>query len=190
MDTNTQFNKKVILKKALNVFWKNGYAASSIKELSVAMEINCSSLYYNIGNKHALFLECLAFYLDEQHNAVIKIIDKNDKPLRTIENIVEMGVKSALSDKNSSFAVKVCFELSHDPAVIKLIRTANERFEKLLTELFEKSSLRGEIRIIDSPQIHASYFVASFAGWRESFLLHQKPLVIKKFARILLQSLN
>ncbi len=54
-----KFDESATLKKAMNVFWKNGYAATSMSELVKAMDINPPSLYDTYGDKHGLFLMAL-----------------------------------------------------------------------------------------------------------------------------------
>ncbi|TXI03597.1 MAG: TetR/AcrR family transcriptional regulator [Rhizobium sp.] len=56
------FDREVVLKKALGVFWKRGYEPASMSELCEVMEINPPSLYAAFGNKAQLFMEAVAHY--------------------------------------------------------------------------------------------------------------------------------
>lgn len=56
------FDREKALTRALDVFWRRGYAPASIAELCRAMEINPPSLYSAFGNKASLFLEAVSFY--------------------------------------------------------------------------------------------------------------------------------
>lgn len=56
------FDEKVALEKAMEVFWRKGYDAASVSELTAAMGINPPSLYAAFGNKESLFLRVLAHY--------------------------------------------------------------------------------------------------------------------------------
>jgi AcrR family transcriptional regulator len=53
-----------VLVKALPVFWKHGYADTSLQELEAATGVNKSGLYSEFSGKEELFLESLRFYLD------------------------------------------------------------------------------------------------------------------------------
>lgn len=44
------FDRDAALDKAMNLFWRNGYEATSINDLTKAMEINPPSLYASFGN--------------------------------------------------------------------------------------------------------------------------------------------
>ncbi len=56
------FDRAQALHKALEVFWRQGYAPASVAELCGVMGINPPSLYATFGNKAALFLEALRHY--------------------------------------------------------------------------------------------------------------------------------
>lgn len=53
------------LRDARDAFWKAGYAATSLDELSAAMSMNRPSLYAAFGDKRALYLATLQRYRDE-----------------------------------------------------------------------------------------------------------------------------
>jgi len=56
------FDKQVALDKAMRLFWRNGYAGTSIANLTAELGINTPSLYAAFGNKEKLFKEALAHY--------------------------------------------------------------------------------------------------------------------------------
>ena len=56
------FDRDEALKKALEVFWRQGYEPASVASLCSAMGINAPSLYASFGNKSALFIEALNYY--------------------------------------------------------------------------------------------------------------------------------
>ena len=56
------FDKKEALKKALDLFWRNGYEGTSLADLTKAMGINKPSLYAAFGNKEQLFLQAVDLY--------------------------------------------------------------------------------------------------------------------------------
>lgn len=60
------FDKEQALDAALVVFWRNGYQAASLAELTQAMGISKPSLYTAFGNKEQLYLAALERYREQQ----------------------------------------------------------------------------------------------------------------------------
>ena len=61
-----EFDLDDALAAALRVFWRNGYEAASMAELTAAMGITKPSLYAAFGNKEALFHKALDLYEREK----------------------------------------------------------------------------------------------------------------------------
>jgi AcrR family transcriptional regulator len=59
-----EFDAEKALGRALQVFWRKGYAGASLPELTRAMGINRPSLYAAFGNKEALFRKVLDRYAE------------------------------------------------------------------------------------------------------------------------------
>jgi len=57
------FDRAAALATALRLFWRHGYEATSIADLSAAMGIAPASLYAAFGDKEALFREVLTLYV-------------------------------------------------------------------------------------------------------------------------------
>jgi len=57
-----QFDPEEALDKAIELFWSQGYEATTMQELVDAMGINRFSLYDTFGDKHSLYLAALDRY--------------------------------------------------------------------------------------------------------------------------------
>ena len=62
MARTKEFDRDVVLDKAMRLFWRQGYEATSLRDLLVAMGIGRQSMYDTFGDKHALFLAALDRY--------------------------------------------------------------------------------------------------------------------------------
>jgi AcrR family transcriptional regulator len=56
------FDREAALNQAMEVFWRKGYEATSISDLTEAMDISPPSLYAAFGDKERLFLEAVERY--------------------------------------------------------------------------------------------------------------------------------
>ena len=62
------FSRDDVLERALPVFWKQGFAGTSLQDLERATGVNKSGLYSEFRDKEDLFLECLRHYLESLGN--------------------------------------------------------------------------------------------------------------------------
>jgi TetR/AcrR family transcriptional repressor of nem operon len=59
-----QFNEEAVLEKALAVFWRQGFAETSMPELAAATGVQRGSLYNAYQGKETLFLRAFDIYRD------------------------------------------------------------------------------------------------------------------------------
>jgi TetR/AcrR family transcriptional repressor of nem operon len=60
-----QFDDTIVVRAARDVFWRRGYASTSLADLEAATGLSRSSLYMTYGSKRGLFDRALRNYLDE-----------------------------------------------------------------------------------------------------------------------------
>ncbi len=60
------FDREAALDAAMEVFWRKGYEATSISDLTGAMGINPPSLYAAFGDKERLFMTAIERYSEER----------------------------------------------------------------------------------------------------------------------------
>src|SRR6202045_3253384 len=66
MGGRKSFSREEVLEKAIPVFWKHGFADTSLQELERATGVNKSGLYTEFRDKEDLFVACLRHYLESQ----------------------------------------------------------------------------------------------------------------------------
>jgi AcrR family transcriptional regulator len=59
------FDRDAALATAMHLFWSKGYAATSIADLTEAMEIGAPSLYAAFGSKEKLYAEVVGLYKEQ-----------------------------------------------------------------------------------------------------------------------------
>jgi TetR/AcrR family transcriptional regulator, copper-responsive repressor len=58
------FSREEVLERALPVFWKHGFADTTLQDLEIATGVNKSGLYTEFRDKDDLFLATLRHYID------------------------------------------------------------------------------------------------------------------------------
>ena len=83
------FNREEVLEKAMSVFWKHGFADTSLQDLERATRVNKSGLYTEFRDKEDLFMACLRHYLESQGNR--GLLTKGPLGWKNVENFLKNG---------------------------------------------------------------------------------------------------
>jgi len=59
-----EFDRSAALEAAMVLFWRKGFAATSMNDLCDAMDVRSPSLYAAFGSKEALYLEAIQHYVE------------------------------------------------------------------------------------------------------------------------------
>src|SRR5215471_6017717 len=81
-----QFDPEDILDRAMEVFWRRGYEATSMQDLVEATGLNRGSLYATFSDKKQLFLAVIAHYAKRVGNPLLAELADPD-PRRAIERM-------------------------------------------------------------------------------------------------------
>lgn len=165
------FDKDQALETAMKVFWKNGFAGTSVSELSEALGINKPSLYAAFGNKEQLFLSALAHYGSHYglpHGE--KLLAPEGVSLRKrvrayLLSIAEMISNPALP--GGCLVVLTTCEAGSHPLPADAVRTItgiNAGTRRMLTEFFAGEQERGNLPGDAKPVALATYLMTVFFG--------------------------
>src|SRR5882724_8109710 len=108
------YEPEVALGKALDLFRKGGFAATSLDDLSAATGMNRPSLYGAFGDKRELYIKSYQRYRDDARAAMLDIF-REEMPLRQrlqrIEAVADPDIRAMVlegfSELDKAFAV--CF---------------------------------------------------------------------------------
>ncbi len=121
------FSREGVLEKALPVFWKHGFADTSLQDLEKATGVNKSGLYAEFADKGDLYLESLRHYLRKrQHEELLTA-----KPLgwNNIERFLKLGPCSQEGQKGC-FSVNSMNQLAVLPPAAQDIVSEGRAFLK------------------------------------------------------------
>src|ERR1700677_1578177 len=83
------FSREEVLEKAMPVFWKHGFADTTLQELERATGVNKSGLYTEFRDKEDLFVACLRHYLESQGKR--GLLTKEPLGWKNIETFLKNG---------------------------------------------------------------------------------------------------
>jgi len=129
------FSREGVLEKALPVFWKHGFADTSLQELEKATGVNKSGLYLEFSGKEDLFLESLRFYLDRLPQLSLLLVE----PLGwdNIEQFLKLGPCN-IEGQKGCFAISSMRELAIlPPAAMEILGRSRVQLRQLIAKNIE-----------------------------------------------------
>jgi TetR/AcrR family transcriptional regulator, transcriptional repressor for nem operon len=191
MGRTVEFNETEIIEKAMNVFWEKGYHATSMQDLVDAMQINRSSLYNTIGDKHSLFLKCISNYTDTVMKEIKEKAAKEKSALKALTDIIRDKAAWVVDCDKGCLGVKTIFEIAPEDAEVRnLLCKNNGVYHVFLSGIVKKAIDDGEIDSSEDPSMIAEYIMTTFTGWKQAYILNGDPIIIKKMAEFLIKSIS
>lgn len=137
------------LARARDTFWRSGYSATTLDELSAATGMNRPSLYGAFGDKHALYLATLKRYVDVNVSAMNEALS-GERPLReALMRVYDLALGLYLQ---SGTAPKGCFligtaavEAVNDDAVRAILGKALQAFDRSFEARLVRAQRSGEL---------------------------------------------
>ncbi|MER5256041.1 MULTISPECIES: TetR/AcrR family transcriptional regulator [unclassified Streptomyces] len=164
-----QFDPDAAVERAMDVFWRKGYAATTPQDLVDALGIGKGSLYNTFGSKHALFERALRRYRDSQAAALIEMLEESGPVKERLRAALWLLVEMDLADpdRRGCMAVNTAAELAGtDEVAADLVRRMFDRTEEAFSVLVEKGQRAGEISPARDARAVGSLLLTTVVGLR------------------------
>jgi TetR/AcrR family transcriptional repressor of nem operon len=100
-----EFDETAALDAAIECFWRRGYEATSLRDLTTAMGLTAPSLYNAFGDKEKLFALALERYLDRNTRGRLRRLEETLAPKQAIAQFFAEIVEHSVNDRQR----KGCF---------------------------------------------------------------------------------
>lgn len=153
------FDKDAVRKKALHLFWKKGYEATSLTDLTEELGIGKGSFYNTFGSKKQLFNSCLAIAFEGGTNLVKRLMNQEEDPIVGIRKYLEVYCEGLLKDPQSKgcLIVNTSTEMAHDKGIESSLLENNKNMKSAILEYLSKGRLADRASVIaDSMLIYSS----------------------------------
>jgi len=188
MARNKAFDPEERLEKARDLFWEKGYHATSMQDLVEAMQLNRASIYDTYGDKHALYLQCLANYATDKQEDYKRSAAGAASPVQAVECIIRRALERTIEDGKACMVVKSSFELAEgDKEVRELLKKDGVKLTKVMEELLRKAQAAGEITKERDPVMLANYIVATFSGLWQTNIISGNRKMVERMADFLIE---
>ncbi|TDC07339.1 TetR/AcrR family transcriptional regulator [Streptomyces sp. 8K308] len=165
-----QFDPDDAIARAMEVFWRDGYALATPRALVDEMGIGKGSLYHAFGSKRALFMLALRRYGDTQAAALVEMLRRQDLPVRerlrlALEAVVTLDFTG--DERRGCFAANTATELAAaGEEAASVVRDMFDRTEGAFLAAIEEGQRTGEVDPTRDAHALASLLLNTVVGMR------------------------
>ena len=146
MPRTREFDRDEALERAMELFWEQGYEATSAQDLVDHLGIGRSSLYGTFGSKHDLYLEALDRYRERGDAHIRDVLEKEEGATATLRRLFADTLEAALEDRRGCFMANAIAERAAcDEAVDERACCNRDRLEELFADLVRRGQEEGDI---------------------------------------------
>jgi TetR/AcrR family transcriptional regulator, copper-responsive repressor len=152
------YEPEIALGKALDLFRKGGFAATSLDDLSAATGMNRPSLYGAFGDKRELYIKSYQRYRDDARAAMLDIFREELPIRRRLERIyaVALGIYLAGESPRGCFTVMTAAsEAVADPQIRGMVLEGFSELDRAFANCFRLGREKGELLASADPDVLA-----------------------------------
>jgi TetR/AcrR family transcriptional repressor of nem operon len=169
MARHKEFDREEVLDRAMDLFWRRGYEATSVRDLVDHLGIGQGSIYGTFGDKHALFLEALDRYRRTQDPQLASLLEGpgsvKDKLRVAFEGLVEES--TCEGGRRGCFMVNSAVEMAPcDPQTAKRVKANAAGAQGVFGEALVRAREAGEIPPDRDPRALARFLFNAVQGLR------------------------
>ncbi|WP_427921554.1 TetR/AcrR family transcriptional regulator [Streptomyces sp. cg40] len=161
------FDEEVALDTALELFWRQGYEATSIADLTQAMDIRPPSLYAAFGNKRQLFEKVLDRYARARSPLSREALAQptaHEVALRLLTGLVE--AYTTPGKPRGCLTVQAGFASGEDGhAIVELLAAARNDYRQAVQDRFERAVSEGDLPADTDCKALARFLMATAEGF-------------------------
>lgn len=165
MGRNRKYDRQDVLEKAMHLFWRNGFQATSISEVAQATGMNTASMYKEFGDKDGLFANTLDHYRGNVISPRFEMLSREPN-LNGVFKFLQNVVTGASRDE-----YKGCLMMNHmaqrhaiSSEAAEMIDDFCAAMESHLEAAFRGAQAAGELPEDKDPAALASYVMCCVHG--------------------------
>lgn len=164
-----EFDRDVVLQKAMQAFWEKGYNTTSVAALAEKTRLNPGSLYNAFQSKEALFLEAIDHYGESGVRQLAVFLSGTQSALSGLRQLFHQLALDAFKGGRecTCFLVNTVLEVSrHQPAVRECVNKHLAAVEMLIRDALQLAQAQGELDANKDASALASFLICNIWGLR------------------------
>ncbi|WP_282081262.1 TetR/AcrR family transcriptional regulator [Aquimarina algiphila] len=161
------FDETEVLTKAMNLFWKQGYAATSIQDLVTHLGINRASIYDTFGDKEGLFNKSFELYRKQSVEKINQIFKRQPIVKNGFSELFNEAINKSTQDEDRKgcFAVNNTTELvPNNERCLEVLTSNRQQFENLFYQYLKEGHKKGQLQKCKDLRTLASFIYITYNG--------------------------
>ena len=161
-----QFDDNEVLARAMQVFWRKGYDATSLDDLVEAMGIPRQSLYRTFTDKHTLFLRALEYYDQNVTSVILSILTAKGPAINNLRAVFEAWKLAVNSpERMGCLMVNTSTQVPPDDTeVIKIVEANRKRGAAAFEKTLKRAQKEGDVDPSINPKVASRTVCATVNG--------------------------
>lgn len=169
MANSAKFNRQEVVDKATNLYWKQGFHATSMRNLQDEIDMRPGSIYTAFGSKNGLFTEALRNYTDMVIAQLNQFRDEANSPIEALKAFMKALVIDTQCNAPNGMCMltKTIGELNDEHQ--ELIDITKDHLGEVSTEfadIIEEAKQTGELSQYKNTHDLASHVQIQITGLR------------------------
>jgi len=188
MSRKPNYDRNDLIERARDLFWKRGWAGTSLKDLEATLQMKPGSFYAAFGSKEALFALAMERYAADGRER-LRALAQNLGPVKALQRFPEMVVENDAAPAKACMLSKTLLELhAHNHPLAREANLHLMKMEAQFTELFHQAQSMGDIDGSHDPRVLARRYQSDLLGLRVS--AEREGIDAKAIAAEIASSLN
>jgi len=191
MARHKEFDSDQALDNAMQVFWKKGFQATSIRDLVEATGVNRASLYGTFGGKHELFQKALGRFQNADEQDFYQITKQGRPGLDRIRSAFRHIARQTLSDPRGCLVVNAVAEGADlDPTLARAGKASRQKIEQFFHACLKQAVKAGEIPAARDIRALARFLTNTLFGLRMMAKMKPDPKLVDDVIATALSAIN
>ena len=165
----TNFDRRDVLQKAIQLFWLQGYSNTSIRNLVEATGLQPGSIYAAFGDKRGLFLATLDMYFETMKHDLFVVLHNDKPPIERLTDFFNQLVQESFCDpdRKGCLLINTLSEIPvNDVEINTRLQDMFADVEQELKQLLIEAQTIGHIGKHQDPETLAKFLVTGIFGLR------------------------
>lgn len=188
-----KFNEERVIERAMHLFWRNGFEATSLSDLLRVTGLSKSSLYGSFGDKRSLFMASLDAYRQQRRARLRAVLAGGPTARDAIESFLRGIIRDA-ANPDGAYGCMICNEAvefgASDEEMHRIVLDDFNEIEDAFAATIVLGQQDGSIASTSEPRKLARFLTTTMQGLQVMIRAQAEPARLQDTIDITINALD